>query len=379
MMDMILVVGAGFAGATVARSLVERFRDCQVTVIDTRGHVAGNAYDAVSEQTGHLYHRYGPHIFHTNSQEVVDWLSRFTEWLPYQHRVRALLPSGQTAPMPINRDTLNSHFGVSLGTDQAVSDFLDSLRLDIPSPRNAEEHLQSLYGPELTELFFGRYTRKMWALELVELPISVVARLPMRRDANPYYFNDSFQMMPRDGYTALISRMLDHPQIAVHLETPFDKAMESDYRHVFNSMPIDEYFEEIYGPLPYRSIRFEHRYGEAWEHDVPSINFTDDGPWTRKTCWSLFPGCGGKPGGHVTYETPCSYEDNNFERYYPVKTVDGWPQERYRQYAELAKQKDNMTFIGRCGQYIYYDMHQAVANSLMIARRFRGNAAGPDV
>jgi UDP-galactopyranose mutase len=164
--------------------------------------------------------------------------------------------------------------------------------------------------------------------------------------------------------------MLDHPDIEVRLETAYKKAMESDYHHIFNSMPIDEYFDNCFGPLPYRSIKFDHRFNEPFDFDVPTVNFTDQGPYTRKTSWALYPGCGGVPGGHVTYETPCSYEENDMERYYPIKTVDGWPQRRYKQYEALAKANEQMTFIGRCGQYVYYDMHQVVANSLKIVRDF---------
>ena len=339
-------------------------------MIDRRYHLAGNAHDPIHPQSGTRYHQYGPHIFHTNSGEVVDYLSQFTEWVPYRHKVQAVLPGGKSAPMPINMDTLNAHYDLKLASEEDMRAFLEKIREPIESPANAEEHLFSIYGRELTELFFGRYTRKMWGLELSDMPISVVARLPVRYGQDPHYFNDEYQIMPADGYLALFEKLLDHENIQVRLNTAFDKAMESQYDHVFNSMPIDEYFDNEFGPLPYRSIRFEHRFNEVFDHDVPTVNFTDDGRYTRKTCWALYPACGGAPGDHVTYETPCSYEDNDFERYYPIKTVDGWPQRRYKQYEALAKQRDNVTFIGRCGQYQYYDMHQVVANSLMIAQKF---------
>ena len=365
----ILVVGAGFAGAVIARELVDA-GDFRVTVIDRRDHIAGNAYDPVHAQSGRRYHKYGPHIFHTNSKPVFDYLSRFTKWLDYRHRVKAILPTGRAVPMPINRETLNIYHGQDLPDEAAVRKYLDSVRQPDDAPDSAEAHLLSLYGRELTELFFGNYTEKMWDLTLREMPVSVVARLPVRYDDDPYYFQDEYQCMPANGYIALFENLLDHSNIEVRLATEFDHAMEGDYDHVFNSMPIDEYFDNAYGPLPYRSIRFDHRFDEAYEFDVPTVNFTDRGVHTRKTCWALYPGCGGNPGEHVTYESPCSYEDNNFERYYPIKTVDGWPQARYRQYAELAAARDNITFIGRCGQYIYYDMHQVVANSRSIAAKF---------
>ncbi|MCP5130588.1 MAG: NAD(P)-binding protein [Pseudomonadales bacterium] len=368
-MMRVLIVGAGFAGGVIARELAasNRFR---VTVIDKRDHIAGNAYDPLHPQSGSRYHKYGPHIFHTNNSPIVDYLSRFTDWVPYQHKVRAILPNGLSAPMPINRATLNSHYGVELADEQEMKDFLDGVRKPCASPGNALEYLQSIYGEELAELFFGRYTRKMWGLEMADMPVAVVARLPVRYGDDDGYFDDQFQIMPAQGYLALFERMLDHPAIDIRLDTAFSRSMESQFDHVFNSMPIDEYFDNAFGPLPYRSIKFEHRFDEPYKYDVPTVNFTDTEKYTRKTAWALYPGCGGEVGDHVTYEIPCSYEDNNMERYYPIKTVDGWPQRRYKQYAELAKERQNMTFIGRCGQYVYYDMHQAVANSLVIARKF---------
>ncbi|MBK6736665.1 MAG: FAD-dependent oxidoreductase [Haliea sp.] len=368
-MMQVLIVGAGFAGAVIARELAEKHR-CEITLIDKRDHIAGNAYDPVHPNTGQRYHKYGPHIFHTNSADIVDYLSQFTTWLPYQHKVQAVLPGGMAAPMPINRVTLNTHYGVELTDEQAMRDFLDKVRVPNDKPANALEYLQSVYGVELAELFFGRYTRKMWGLDMLDMPVSVVARLPVRYGNEVDYFNDEYQCMPADGYLALFERLLDHPNIEVQLNTVFENDMENQYSHVFNSMPIDEYFENEFGPLPYRSIKFEHRFDETFDYSVPTVNFTDTDKYTRKTAWPLYPGCGGIVGKHVTYEIPCSYEENNMERYYPIKTIDGHLQWRYKQYEELAKSKDNMTFIGRCGQYIYYDMHQVVANSLSIAKKY---------
>jgi UDP-galactopyranose mutase len=365
----VLIVGAGFAGAVIARELAQAGVS-RVTVIDRRDHIAGNAFDPVHPATGARYHKYGPHIFHTNSRQIFEYLSQFTQWLPYQHVVNALLPDGQAAPMPINRDTVNLHYGSELADESDMRSFLERIREPIDKPANAEEHLYSIYGRELTDLFFGRYTRKMWGLELSAMPISVVARLPVRYGSEAQYFDDEFQGMPAQGYLPLFEKMLDHECIDVQLGTVFDKKMEEGYTHVFNSMPIDEYFDNAYGPLPYRSIKFDHRFDESFDYEVPTVNFTDTGRYTRKTAWPLYPGCGGQLGNHVTYEEPCSYEDNNLERYYPIKTIDGWPQRRYKQYETLAKSKDNMMFIGRCGQYVYYDMHQVVANSLTIVNKF---------
>jgi UDP-galactopyranose mutase len=371
----VLIVGAGFAGAVIARELAESERFA-VTIIDKRDHVAGNAYDPVHPRTGHRYHKYGPHIFHAESKEIVDYLSRFTGWIPYEHRVQAILPNGIAAPMPINLDTLNAHYGLELPDKKAMREFLERIRLQTDKPGSALEYLHSTYGIELTELFYGRYTKKMWGLDLSDMPVSVVARLPVRYGNEVRYFDDKYQCMPDKGYLAMFDRMLDHPAIEVQLSSEFHKSMENDFTHVFNSMPIDDYFENRFGPLPYRSIRFYDRFDESFGYDVPTINFTDSSKYTRKTAWPLYPGCGGEVGKHVTYEEPCSYEDNNLERYYPIKTRDGWPQRRFKRYQILASEKKNMTFIGRCGQYIYYDMHQVVANSLTIAKHFLASLPG---
>lgn len=365
----ILIVGAGFAGAVVARSLADSGY-FNISIIDQRDHIAGNAYDTIDPSTGVRYHVYGPHIFHTNDSKVVDYLSRFTEWYEYRHRVKALVENIGAVPLPVNIETLNIIYSESLSTPEEMRGYLDKIRSDVKAPSNAREYLLSIYGEELTELFFSRYTRKMWALDLSDLPVSIVSRLPLRYDNNPYYFNDKYQLMPGNGYTRMIENILDHEDITVNLDTLFDKSMENDFDHVFNSMPIDVYFDEVYGPLPYRSIRFEHEYISEYCYDVPTVNFTDTSDYTRMTNWSLYPGHGSGEKLMLTREVPCSYEENNFERYYPVKSIDGEPQKIYKKYRALAKQLDYMTFIGRCGQYIYYDMDQVVANSRKFAMEY---------
>lgn len=370
MNDTILVVGAGFAGATIARELADSGR-FSVHVIDRRDHIAGNAFDPVDVDLNLRIHRYGPHIFHTNDQRIVDYLSRFTEWIPYTHRVEAWVENTGYVPLPINRLTLNSIYRQQLANEEEVKAFLDTLRCHHANPRNAQQVAENTFGRELTQLFFARYTKKMWGIELSDLPSEVLARLPVRYDDNRDYFNDKFQAMPKHGYISLFENLLDHPAISVTLSCVFDKTMEKDYVHVFNSMPIDAYFYERFGALPYRSIKFEHRRVDAHEQPVPTVNFTDEGIYTRQTDWRLYPGCDfGATSALLTLEEPCSYEKNDFERYYPVKTVDGAPQRLYRRYREEADHLPNVTFIGRCGQYIYYDMHQVVANSLKIAKVF---------
>lgn len=367
----ILVVGAGFAGATIARELADSCR-YKVHVIDQRYHIAGNAYDPVDETLKLRFHQYGPHIFHTNDQRIFDYLSRFTRWLPYEHKVEAWIDNVGYVPLPINRKTLNRIYQCQLKNEEEVKNFLDSIKCQHKTPANAQEMGENIYGIELTRLFFGRYTKKMWAIELSELPPEILARLPVRYDDNRNYFNDKIQAMPEQGYVTLFENLLNHPDISISLSRPFEKKMEKDYHHVFNSMPIDVYFDEKYSALPYRSIKFVHERLKQHDQPVPTINFTDDGVYTRQTDWRLYPGCdlGSRSELLLTKEIPCSYEENNFERYYPIKTVEGIPQGIYKQYRNEAQKLNHITFIGRCGQYIYYDMHQVVANSLKIARDF---------
>ncbi|MDO8938380.1 MAG: UDP-galactopyranose mutase [Methylicorpusculum sp.] len=366
----LLVVGAGFAGATVARELADSGR-FKIHIIDKRDHIAGNAFDPVDDQLKLRIHRYGPHIFHTNDQRIFDYLSRFTQWLPYIHQVQALVEGTGYVPLPINRSTLNKVYNQSLTDEAEVKAFLETLRCHHTHPANAREMAENIYGVELTELFFARYTLKMWGMSLSDLASEVLARLPVRYDDNVNYFDDKIQAMPAHGYLGLFETMLDHPDISITLACQFDKAMEKDYEHVFNSMPIDAYFNEQFGALPYRSIQFVHEQIKQHHQPVPTINFTDQSIFTRQTDWRLYPGCDlGANQAFLTKEIPCSYEENNFERYYPVKTVDGAPQRLYRRYCEEARKLAHMTFIGRCGQYIYYDMHQVVANSLKIAKEY---------
>lgn len=328
----ILVVGAGLSGATVARYLAEN--GFIIDVIDKRNHVAGNAYD-YEDKYGFRIHKYGPHLFHTNNTTVVDWLSKFTEWVPYKHKVKALLEDGSFVVLPPNRKT------------------------------------KKVLGDRIVDVLFRPYTKKMWGLELEEIDPAVINRIPIRDDENEYYFpNDSFQALPKEGYTSMVSAMLDHSNIKTSLSTEFCKSMEPNYKHIFNSMPIDEYFDSCFGELPYRSIKFTNTYFPTSRlFETATTNFTHKGPQTRVTEWRHLPGHGSS--NHLTaltFEEPCDYKENNFERYYPVKDISGRNRNLYKKYLELTP--PNITFIGRCGQYVYLDMHQAVSSSLSVAKSF---------
>ncbi len=370
MSHSILVVGAGFAGAVYARTLAEA--GFSVRVIDRRPHIAGNAYDEVSAQ-GVRLHRYGPHLFHTNNENVVEWLARFAVLDDYQHRVEALLADGRCVPLPVNRITINSVFGLALADEPAVRAFLASQAEPRQEIRSAADHLVAHVGPVLTDLFFRPYTRKMWQMELEALDAAVVKRIPLRCDEEDRYFpTDRFQLMPRDGYTATFERIFDHPNISVALDTAFSHAMLDHHAHCFNSMPIDEFFGYDDGALPYRSIRFHHQSkpDDYARGRTPVVNFTDAGPFTRETDWSRLPGHRVRETGRktITVEEPCDYRDNDMERYYPVKTSDGRHDAAYRRYERRGDRLDRVSFIGRCGTYQYLDMHQVINQSLAGAK-----------
>lgn len=365
-MKNILVVGAGFAGAVYGRTLADK--GYNVRVIDRRSHIAGNCFD-YEHDTGVRVHKYGPHLFHTSNEKVVDWLSNFTEWVPYHHCVVAKLEDGKLVPMPVNLDTLNLLYDKDLKTPEEVAEFLNSVAEKRDEINTAEDHLYSIIGPKLTNLFFRPYTKKMWDMDLSEMDAAVVKRLQIRTDKEPRYFpNDTFQSMPKDGYTAIFEKIFDHPNIQVDLNVEFTKDMLAQYDYCFNSMPIDVFFDNEFGELPYRSIRFhmsEHDTATAPEH--VTINYTDTGPFTRETWWHNIPAHLEKATGKViqTIEEPCDYRDNDFERYYPVKTHDGRFDQLYKKYKEKAEHLENISFIGRCGTYQYLDMHQVINQSLI--------------
>jgi UDP-galactopyranose mutase len=377
-MPGILVVGAGLAGATYARELAEAGH--RVEVIDRRPHVAGNAFDMVDE-TGVRRHVYGPHLFHTSSERVMTWLKRFAEFVPYEHRVSAWVPAiGRGVPLPVNRTTVNAVFGESLRTAEEVRTFLARVAKPIHAPRNAAEYLHAKIGTELTDLLFRPYSEKMWGMPLEDMAASVVQRIPIRDDDEDRYFtSDVYQGVPREGYTEMVRRILDHPAIAVSTGVGFSREMLRDCRFCFCSMAIDEFFEAALGRLPYRSIRFHHR-AEPRDYrlsDTMQVNFTDSGPYTRQDDWSRLPGHVVHPGATktVTLEEPCADIDNGMERYYPVKTSDGAPEALYRRYQALARSEPKVQFIGRCGTYRYLDMDQVISQSLQGVRSWLASHA----
>lgn len=357
------IVGAGFSGATSARLLAEAGHRC--VVIDRRPHVGGNAYDHVDEH-GVLVHAYGPHIFHTNSQRVFEWLSGFTTWRPYEHRVRAEV-RGKRLPIPINRATINELYGLSLDED-GVARFLEEARIPCTDPKTSLDTVLAAVGPELCELFFRRYTRKQWGLDLSDLNASVAARIPTRTNDDDRYFTDRYQAMPSEGYTRLFERMLDHPLIDVRLGEEFDQIRQSvNHERLIYTGPIDAYFRCVHGPLPYRSLRFEHEHlaDVAQYQEVGTVNFPNEHRWTRITEFKHLTGQEHR-GTSIVREYPCAEGDP----YYPIPTEAN--QALFERYQALAEREEGVYFVGRLAQYRYYNMDQAVGAAMALVSRLLG-------
>ena len=350
-----LVVGAGFAGAVMAECLAS-VRGDRVLVIDRRDHIGGNAYDHL-DAAGLLVHRYGPHIFHTNSSAVFDYLSRFTAWRPYEHRVRGVV-DGKLVPIPINLDTVNSLYGLSLRSEELEAWFAARAEA-VPEVRTSRDVVVSKVGRELYEKFFEGYTRKQWGLDPSELDRSVTARVPVRLDRDDRYFTDAHQAMPADGYTAMFARVLDHPNIDVMVGVDYrDIRDRIPHRRLVYTGPVDEFFDFRHGKLPYRSLRFEHRTLEKeWFQSVGTVNYPQTEAFTRITEYKHLTGQS-HPRTSVTTEYPCDEGDP----YYPVPRPEN--QALYKRYEALADRAPNTWFVGRLATYRYLNMDQVVGQAL---------------
>ena len=360
----VLVVGAGFAGAVVAERLASAGRE--VLVIDRRDHIAGNAYDH-PDSHGILVHRYGPHLFHTNSDTVFEYISRFTDWRPYEHRVLVSL-DGELYPLPINQDTINQLYGLKLD-EAGVAQFLAGVREHREPVMTSEDVVLNAVGRELCDKIFRGYTRKQWNLDLAELSPSVLARIPTRTNRDDRYFTDKHQAMPAEGYTRVFERLLTHPRIRV--ETGVDFATFRDKvrpRLTVFTGRIDEYFGYKLGRLPYRSIRFEHEHlsGVKRFQPVATVNYPNDHDYTRIT---EFKHISGQQHGGTSIVKEFPTDDG--EPYYPVPRPAN--QELYHRYQELAAKEPNVVFLGRLAQYRYYNMDQAAAAALKTAADISGS------
>ena len=358
----VTICGAGFAGAVLAERLAE-VSGQRVLVVDKRDHIGGNAYDHF-DAAGVLVHRYGPHIFHTNSDDVVGYLSQFTRWRPYEHRVLAQV-GDMRLPIPINRTTINALYGLDLTTEAEAAAFLASRAEPVPEIRNSRDVVVNAVGTRLYETFFQGYTRKQWGLDPSQLDKSVTARVPTRTSTDDRYFNDSFQAMPLDGFTRMFERMLDHPMIDLALGQDFHDLDPADRGPLtIYTGPIDAFFGHRFGPLPYRSLRFRHETLDRRRfQEVAVVNYpAEDVPWTRITEYKHLTGQV-HPRTSITYEIP----SDEGEPYYPIPRPEN--QALFKRYEALALDRPDVIFTGRLGSYRYYNMDQIVGQSLSIHRR----------
>jgi len=361
-----LIVGAGFSGATLARELVEGL-DCQVTVIDERPHLGGNCHSQRDPATGVMVHVYGPHIFHTDREEVWNYVNRFDRFQPFINRIKASTSRG-IFTLPINLHTINQFFQKRLNPEQA-REFLKTLSdSSIGEPKNFEEHALKFLGRELYEGFLYGYTVKQWGCEPRELPASILKRLPLRFNYDDNYYLGAFQGIPTNGYTAVMEKMLDHPRVQVRVSTRFDRGMEGEFDHTFYSGPLDGYFDYSQGRLGYRTVTFERIEAEGDYQGNPIINYPDlRDPFTRIhehkhfTPWESHQ----RTVGFKEYSKETGAGD---VPYYP-KRLEG-DRKLLEEYQQLAREVQGVSFVGRLGTYRYMDMHQVIGEALDLARSF---------
>jgi UDP-galactopyranose mutase len=363
-----MVVGAGFAGSVLAERLAGA--GASVLLVDRRAHLAGNAFDHYDE-AGILVHRYGPHIFHTNSDRVVTYLSRFTAWRPYEHRVRASV-DGKLLPIPINLDTVNGLYGLDLSPDELV-EFFAARAEPVNRARTSEDVVVAAVGRELYETFFRGYTRKQWGLDPSELDASVTARVPTRTNQDDRYFTDSWQAMPRDGFTRMFERMVAHSRIKLLLGTDY-REIEGlvPYGRMVFTGPVDEFFDSCYGTLPYRSLEFRHETHERPRFQAaPVVNYPNEHDYTRVTEFKYLTG-----QEHTKTSVVYEYPKAEGDPYYPVPRPENAL--LYRAYKELADARPDVEFVGRLATYKYYNMDQVVAQALAVFDRITGKRRQED-
>lgn len=354
----IKIIGAGISGIVAANLLSEQVE--RIDIYDKRDHLGGNCFDYYHD--GVLTHKYGAHLFHTDSDNVYQYLSQFTDWHLYKHVVKVYL-NGKYYDMPINRQTINKFFNINLQTEQEVKKFLDSKRLHI-DPKNAEEQVLSLVGKELYEAFFKEYTKKQWNKDPKDLDKSITARIPVRYNDDPYYFDHPYQCMPKEGYTVMFKRMLNKPNIFLHLNNKLTHLEGDDDTIVLWTGKIDEFFNYRLGELEYRSLRFEFEtFFKEFYQSFSVVNFTQDEPYTRILEMK-------HATGQVCDNTVIAKEfpSDTGESYYPI--INERNLSILKQYQELEKPK-NVYFLGRLGGYRYTDMNQSIKGAMEMADKLK--------
>ena len=362
MKNTIAIVGAGFSGAVIANQLAHA--GYTVEVFESRPHVAGNCHSERDVETGVMVHVYGPHIFHTDNERAWEFVNRFSTFMPFVNRVKAIT-NGKVFTLPINLLTINQFFGKTMRPAEA-QEFLAALGdKTIENPATFEDQALRFVGKELYEAFFKTYTVKQWGLDPSELPASILKRLPVRFNYDDNYFNHKYQGMPEGGYTALVEKILDVPGVTVHLNTRFDPALKADYAHVFYSGPIDAWFNHAEGRLPYRTLDFKMFRAMGDYQGNAVINYCDNQEeYTRITEHKHFSPWEQHEGSVLYAEYSRQCEENDIP-YYPIRMARD--KEQLERYLNIARDEPNVTFVGRLGTYRYLDMdvtiHEALATS----------------
>ena len=369
MQKNIAIVGAGFSGAVIANQLAQA--GYKVEIFESRPHIAGNCHSERDAETGVMVHVYGPHIFHTDIERVWEFVNRYSRFMPYVNRVKAIT-NGAVYTLPINLLTINQFFGKTFRPAEA-QEFLASFGdKSIENPVTFEDQALRFVGRELYEAFFKTYTVKQWGMQPTELPASILKRLPVRFNYDDNYFAHKYQGMPEDGYTALVEKIMDVPGITLHLNTKFDPANKGDYEHVFYSGPIDAWFKHSEGRLPYRTLDFEVFRDTGDYQGNAVINYCDNAqPYTRITehkhfsPWEKHE----KTLMYKEYSRQCEEKDIP---YYPIRQARD--KEQLERYVNVAREEPNVTFVGRLGTYRYLDMDVTINEALATADKFLESA-----
>ena len=363
-----LMVGAGLSGAVIGRHLAELGH--RVTIVDARPHVAGNCHCERDPATGVMVHIYGPHIFHTDDAEVWEYVNRYTTFMPYKNRVKTV-SGGQVYSLPVNLHTINQFFHATMNPAEAKTFLESKADTTITDPQTFEDQALRFVGQELYEAFFKGYTQKQWGVDPTQLPASILKRLPVRFNYDDNYFFHKFQGMPENGYTAMVERILDHPNITVHLSTRFVRDQAAQYDHVFYSGPLDGWYDYDIGRLGYRTLDFERFSHQGDYQGCAVMNYGEvDVPWTRITEHKHFSPWEAHEGSvlYREFSRLCGPDDIP---YYPIRLME--EQELLKQYVSRADAETGVTFVGRLATYRYLDMDVTIREALNTARAFVEN------
>lgn len=375
-----IIVGAGFSGSVVAERIASVLNR-KVLIVEKRNHVGGNCYDYFNEN-GILIHKYGPHIFHTNLKHVWDYISQFTEWYYYQHKVLGLI-DGKKVCIPFNLNSLYDLFPLKLANlleEKLVLNFGYGKKVSILKLRNVEDKDLKMLSDYVYEKVFLNYTQKQWGVRPEELDPSVMERVPIYISRDNRYFQDIYQGIPKEGYYKVFERMLSNPNIKILLNTNFKEVIEIDYEErkiyflgkefkgklIFTG-PIDEFFNYKYGKLPYRSLKFEYKTMEKeYYQEVAVVNYPNEYEFTRITEYKHMTGQKSY-NTTISIEYPQEYDEKDPEKnipFYPMPKKENM--ERYKKYEEKAKEFSNVIFLGRLGEYRYYNMDEVINKGLTI-------------